>query len=187
MQIDISAPRRTTTFASALARTYLVCLLAGLPLAAVMLTPGLMRSRAELAPGLSALGIALFLGLSWLLIAYAPVLSARSAPFPGWRPRTAMRVSRALRRELGAPWWRRAGEALLVFVASQLAGGAVAATIPYIWRNEADTAWVLHYPNYAIQALTMYAVIVLAAAWFGHRVRQLAQGVELVDNGQPLA
>lgn len=172
--------------ASPLARTWLACLLAGLPLAAVMLTPGLMRSRVELAPGLSAFGIMAFLVLSWLLICCAPVLSARSAPFPGWRPGTALRVSRALRRDLAGPWWRRAGEALLIFVASQLAGGAVAATIPYIWRNEADTAWVLHYPNYAIQALTMYAVITLAAAWFGNRVRQLAQGVELVDNGEPL-
>ena len=57
-----------------------------------------------------------------------------------------------------------------LFVVAQLFGRAVAWMFPYIWRNETDSGWVLSYPSYALQAVSMYLVIALAAAWFGTRI-----------------
>lgn len=63
--------------------------------------------------------------------------------------------------------------------------------MPYIWAEPASTdghvIWVLHYPNYATQAVSIYLVICLAAAWFGTRLRQLALGIDFVDQGQPVS
>ncbi|MEI7058776.1 hypothetical protein WBG06_23330 [Nocardioides sp. CCNWLW239] len=194
MKIELSPPRATTdslTFAGALLRCYVAVLLVGAPLAALMLTPGLLRSRVALVPGITAFGIAAFMLLSFLLIAVAPRLSARVAPEAGWRPALVGKVGPALRRELPRQWWGRAGEALLIFIASQLVGGFIAWLMPYIWVDPASpedhVVWVLHYPNYATQAVSMYLVICLAAAWFGTRLRQLAIGIEFVDNGQPVS
>lgn len=194
MQIELSPPRTATgplTFAGALLRCYLATLVVGAPLAALLLTPGLMRSRVALAPGITSFGIAGFLVLSFLLVAVAPRLSARVAPGAGWRPGLVRKVGLALRRELPRQWWSRAGEALLIFIASQLTGGFIAWMMPYIWADPASpedhVIWVLHYPNYATQAVSMYLVICLAAAWFGTRLRQLALGIEFVDNGRPVS
>ncbi|SDL01617.1 hypothetical protein SAMN05428985_108104 [Nocardioides sp. YR527] len=194
MKIELSPPRATTeslTFAGALLRCYVAALLVGAPLAALLLTPGLMRSRVALVPGITSFGIAGFLVLSFLLIAVGPRLSARVAPGAGWRPGLVRKVGPALRRELPRQWWGRAGEALLIFVASQLTGGFIAWMMPYIWADPASTddhvIWVLHYPNYATQAISMYLVICLAAAWFGTRLRQLAVDIEFVDHGQPVS
>ncbi|MFE6506893.1 hypothetical protein ACFVDI_10010 [Nocardioides sp. NPDC057767] len=194
MQIELSPPRTAAgslTFAGALLRCYLAALVVGAPLAALLLTPGLMRSRVALVPGITSFGIAAFLVLSFLLIAVAPRLSARVAPGTGWRPGLVRKVGPALRREVPRQWWGRAGEALLLFVASQLTGGFIAWMMPYIWADPASpedhVVWVLHYPNYATQAVSMYLVICLAAAWFGTRLRQLALGIEFVDNGRPVS
>jgi|SRR5690606_3548313 len=187
MEIDIAAPPRRTTFAGSLARSYAALFVVGLPLAAVMLTPGLMRSRVEFLPGVSKIGIFAFLALSVALVLAAPVVSAVVDPAPGWRRDTVRRVGRALRRELPRRWWLRLGEAALIFLGSQLVGGMLAWMIPYIWRDEAGTGWVLHHPNYALQAVSMYLVIVLAAAWFGTRLRALARQHTLVDHGTPLS
>ncbi|WP_328529127.1 hypothetical protein OG984_26785 [Nocardioides sp. NBC_00368] len=194
MQIELSPPRTSAgslTFAGALLRCYLAALVVGAPLAALLLTPGLMRSRVALVPGITSFGIAAFLALSFFLIAVSPRLSARVAPGVGWRPGLVRKVGPALRRELPRQWWGRAGEALLIFVASQLAGGFIAWMMPYIWADPASpedhVVWVLHYPNYATQAISMYLVICLAAAWFGTRLRQLALGIEFVDNGRPVS
>ncbi|MFD4324392.1 hypothetical protein ACFWQC_07145 [Nocardioides sp. NPDC058538] len=194
MEIELSPPRTTTdsvTFTGALLRCYVATLLVGAPLAALLLTPGLMRSRVALVPGITSFGITAFLVLSFLLIAVAPRVSARVAPGAGWRPGLVRKVGPALRRELPRQWWGRAGEALLIFVASQLTGGFIAWMMPYIWADPASpedqVTWVLHYPNYATQAVSMYLVICLAAAWFGTRLRQLALGIDFVDHGQPVA
>lgn len=194
MKIELSPPRATTdsaTFAGALLRCYGAVLIVGAPLAALMLTPGLLRSRVALVPGITGFGIAAFMLLSFLLIAVAPRLSARVAPDSGWRPALVRKVGPALRRELPRQWWGRAGEALLLFVASQLVGGFIAWMMPYIWADPASpkdqVVWVLHYPNYATQAVSMYLVICLAAAWFGTRLRQLALGIEFVDHGRPVS
>lgn len=194
MKIELSPPRAATeslTFAGALLRCYAAALLVGAPLAALLLTPGLMRSRVALVPGITSFGITAFLMLSFLLIAVAPRLSARVAPGAGWRPGLVRKVGPALRRELPRQWWGRAGEAVLILLASQLTGGFIAWMMPYIWADPASSedhvTWVLHYPNYATQAVSMYLVICLAAAWFGTRLRQLAIGIEFVDNGDPVS
>lgn len=44
--------------------------------------------------------------------------------------------------------------------------------MPYIWHDPTDEGWELNYQNYAVQAIGIYLVICLAAAWFGTRVRQ---------------
>ena len=79
----------------------------------------------------------------------------------------------------------------MIFIASQLTGGFIAWMMPYIWADPASpedhVVWVLHYPNYATQAVSMYLVICLAAAWFGTRLRQLALGIEFMDNGRPVS
>lgn len=194
MKIELSPPRaaaESLTFAGALLRCYIAAVLLGAPLAALLLTPGLMRSRVALVPGITSLGITSFLVLSFLLIAVAPRLSTQVAPGSGWRPGLVRKVGPALRRELPRQWWGRAGEALMIFIASQLTGGFIAWMMPYIWADPASpedhVVWVLHYPNYATQAVSMYLVICLAAAWFGTRLRQLALGIEFVDNGRPVS
>lgn len=194
MRIELSPPRTTTdfpTFAGALLRCYVATLLVGAPLAALLLTPGLMRSRVALVPGITSFGITAFLVLSFLVIAVATRISARVAPGGAWRPGLVRKVGPALRRELPRQWWSRAGEALLIFIASQLTGGFIAWMMPYIWADPASpddqVTWVLHYPNYATQAVSMYLVICLAAAWFGTRLRQLALGIDFVDHGQPVS
>jgi hypothetical protein len=194
MKIELSPPRATSdslTFAGALLRCYVAALLVGAPLAALLLTPGLMRSRVALVPGITSFGITASLVLSFLLIAVAPRLSARVAPGAGWHRGLVRKVGPALRRELPRQWWGRAGEALLIFVASQLTGGFIAWMMPYIWADPASpedqVIWVLHYPNYATQAISMYLVICLAAAWFGTRLRQLALGIDFEDHGQPVS
>jgi hypothetical protein len=193
MQIELSPPRTAANhlpFTAALLRCYLAVLLVGAPLAALLLTPGLMRSRVALLPGITSIGIAAFLGLSLLLVALAPLLSARVAPAAGWRVGLVRRVVPALRREMPRQWWSRVGEALLIFIASQLIGGLIAWMMPYIWSDPTSTTdnviWVLHYPNYATQAVSIYLVICLAAAWYATRLRQLALGVEFVEHGQPV-
>jgi hypothetical protein len=171
--------RTDRPFAGALVATWGAMLVVAAPLAAVMLTPQLMRSRVEAAPGLSWLGISLFLALSAASVAIAPAVSARVAPAPpAWLPGNARAATRALRRQAPGLWWRRAGEFAAVFVCSQVAGGYVAWLMPHIWRAPAtadrrDPGWVLDYPNYATQAVVMYGIICLGSAWYATRVRQL--------------
>jgi hypothetical protein len=175
MPTDTSPP--TASLVTALVRTYLATLVIGLPLAAVMLTPGLMRSRVAYLPGLSWLGIVAFLVLSALVVATSIMVSARVAPADGWRMSSVRAASRSMRRSQPRKWWQRVGEAALIFAASQLFGGYIAWLMPHIWPASSSTAdtsvWELSYPNFATQAVTMYLVICLAAAWFGTRIRQL--------------
>lgn len=186
MRIDIADKPATLPFSSALGRAFGLTIVFGIPLAALMLTPGLMRSRVALAPGITTAGLFAFVALTVLLIALSPLISSIIAPGPGWRPRVALRVSRALRWTLPGAWWLRAGEASLIVAASQMVGGFLAWMMPHIWRNDDNTGWVLHYPNYVMQAIPMYLIICLAAAWFGTRLRRLALDADLVDAGRPL-
>jgi hypothetical protein len=159
------------SFASALGRTYAAMLVVAAPLLALLLTPGLMRSRVAWFEGSSWLGIIGFEVLSLLTVLGSVAVSAAVAGAAAqWRPRTAWASSRDLRRRRPGRWWRLLGEAFGWFLASQLVGGYLAWLVPYIWRDSTG-GWVLDYPNYAMQAIGMYLVICFAAAWFGTRIR----------------
>ncbi|MBC2931581.1 hypothetical protein [Nocardioides sp. zg-1228] len=116
-----AAPR---PFVSALIRTYAAMLVVAAPLLALLLTPGLMRSRVAWFGGSSWIGIVGFEVLSLLAVLASVVVSAAVAGAAGrWRPRTAWARSRDLRRRRPGRWWRLAGEAFGWFLASQLVGG----------------------------------------------------------------
>ena len=171
-----SSGRDTAPFASVLGRTYAAVLVLGAPLQALLLTPGLMRSRAAWFQGSSWIGIIGFEVLSLVYVLTSVIVSAAVARSDGWTPSTAWAASRRLRRERPRRWWRMAAEAFGWFCASQLVGGYLAWLMPYIWRDASGEGWVLSSPNSATQAVGIYIVICFAAAWFGTRIRH-----EVVD------
>ena len=47
---------------------------------------------------------------------------------------------------------------------------------PAFGSAESGARWVIDYPAYALQAVTIYAIATLAIAWYGWRIR----GISLV-------
>ncbi|MBO3087637.1 hypothetical protein [Cellulomonas dongxiuzhuiae] len=170
--------RTPTSRAAVLLRLWALLLVVAVPLAALMLTPTLMRSRAGGASGLSWVGITVFVLLCLALVPLSVSLASRVAPLePDWPAGGGRRVSADLRTRHPRAWWRRLGELVGLLVVSQLAGCAVAAVLPYAYRvpaRDGGSEWAIDYPAYATQAVVMYLVICFAAAWFAHRVRSLA-------------
>jgi hypothetical protein len=165
------------TMTKALARTYIASLVANLPILAVMLIPQLVRSRAG-SQAMLALGTTILLGLVVAAVIAAPEISAWAAPDGVWQRGRARALVRGLIRTAGRTYLLRLAEFFALYVASQGIGELIAWVMPYIWSNPdfgvdpAAGRWVLDYPNFAVQAVTMYLVICLATAWYAVRVRQ---------------
>ncbi|MDQ0987773.1 hypothetical protein [Streptomyces sp. V2I9] len=163
--------------ASALARTYGACLAVNLPLLVLTLIPQLMRSRAG-SESLLMVGMALLLTLVVGAVVLAPEVSARVAPGGShWRPGGARGRVRVLIRESRRTYLWRLGEFVALYIAAQGVGGLVAWLLPHVADNPAHatdptaSAWIIDYPNYAIQAVVMYACICFALAWYATRLR----------------
>ncbi len=166
--------------AGILLRTYGAGLAANLPLLALLLTPQLMRSRAG-SEALLAVGTVLLIALVVAAVVVAPEVSARVAPGDGgWRFGTARLRVRELRRQHRRPYVWRLGEFVALYAVAQGVGGVVVWLLPNVSPDPAfgvDPAagrWVIDYPNFAVQAVSIYLVLCLATAWYACRVRQLA-------------
>ncbi|WP_411081187.1 hypothetical protein [Streptomyces sp. cmx-18-6] len=161
----------------ALARTYAACLVAYLPLLALLLIPQLMRSRAG-SEALLTVGLLLLFALVAGAVVLAPEVSARVAPAGAhWRPGGARARVRALIREDRRTYLWRLGEFVALYIAAQCAGGVFAWLLPHVADNPAHavdptaSAWIIDYPNFAAQAGAMYACICFALAWYATRLR----------------
>ncbi|WP_022890366.1 hypothetical protein [Agromyces italicus] len=153
-----------------------------LPLAALMLSPQLMRSRAG-SESLLMVGMLLLLALLTAAIVLAPVLSAVATPVAGrWEPRTALRSTREVWRRRTGQAWLALGALVLVYGAGQAIGYLIGEAVPYVHDNPASASdptapiWIIDYPAYALQAVVLYAVTALAIAIYAARLRALALG-----------
>lgn len=76
--------------------------------------------------------------------------------------------------------WLTLGVAVLIYAAAQVVGYWVGAAVPSVSDNPAfgtdasASRWLIDYPAYALQAVTIYAITTLAVAWYGWRIRSLA-------------
>lgn len=167
------------TFSIALTRAFGLSLVAYTPLLALLLIPQLMRSRAG-SETLLMFGTVIFIGFVVGVILTSPRVSAVAARDGAWGPQTFRQTLREARRKHGLPYWRRLGEFVAIFVAGQVAGLLVAVALPYISdnpehaTNPAAHPWIIHYKEYAAQAVVIYLIICFAAAWYGTRLRKLA-------------
>lgn len=151
-----------------------------LPLAALMFTPQLMRSRAG-SESLLMIGMPLLLALLAAAIVFAPVLNAGATPVAGrWQPRSALRSTREVWRRRTGQAWLAFGVLVLVYGAGQAIGYLVGEAVPYVHDNPAAATdptaplWVIDYPAYALQAVVLYAVTTLAITLYAARIRALA-------------
>ena len=162
-----------------LPKIFLASLLANLPMLAVLLVPQLLRSRAGSEAQLFV-GSTLYCVLVVVALTTAPRVSALAAPTTErWTTRTAGRTARELWRTRPRDLWRRVGEWFLLFFLAQAAGLLVAWLMPYVSDNPAfgppgEARWIIHYRNYAVQAVAIYLLSCLSFAWFGARLRQLS-------------
>jgi hypothetical protein len=161
-------------------RTWFVSIVVCLPLLALLLIPELMRSRAG-SEQLLIVGTLALLGLVVAAFILAPVMSAIAAPAgERWTPRSALRESRAVWRSRTGRAWLALGGAALVYVAAQVVGYWVGAVVPSVRDNPAfgsggsEARWLIDYPAYALQAVTIYAITTLAIAWYGWRIRVIS-------------
>ena len=146
----------------------------------MLLIPELMRSRAG-SEQLLMIGTLALLGLLVTAFILAPVMSAIAAPVAErWVPRSAFRGSRAVWRSRTGQAWLALGGAVLVYAAAQAVGYWVGAVAPSVRDNpafgsaESGARWVIDYPAYALQAVTIYAIATLAIAWYGWRIRGIS-------------
>lgn len=161
--------------------TWFGCLIGCLPLLALFLVPQLMRSRAGDERLLLA-GTTLLLLLLVSAFALAPVMSSWFSPIkPIWEPRTALRSARTV--------WRRSTRGavgalavgIAVYAAGQAVGYAIGAIVPYVSDNPAhindptQSPWLIHYPEYALQASFLYVTTAFAVAVYSWRIRALRQ------------
>jgi hypothetical protein len=166
-------------FAGVLPKVFLASLAANLPMLALLLVPQLMRSRAG-SEELLFVGSSLYCALIVIALTTAPRVSALAAPTTElWTPRTAGRTARELRRARPRLFWQCVAEWLLLFLLAQAVGLVVAWFMPYVSDNPefgapGEARWIIHYRNYAIQAVAIYLLSCLSFAWFGARLRQLA-------------
>jgi hypothetical protein len=162
-----------------LLRTYAASLVANLPLLALMLIPQLMRSRAG-SESLLAAGTIVLLALVIAAVVIAPEVGAAVAPRGEWRLGRARAAVRELFRSRRRAALGRLAEFAGLYLLSQVVGGLVAGHLPHVSDNpEFGVAsgagrWVVDYPNFAVQAVSMYLVVCVATAWYGVRMRQLA-------------
>jgi len=168
--------------ASRVGMTWLAALVTGLPILALLLIPQLMRSRAG-SEQLLGIGTALLLVLVAGAVAVAPIISARAAPLADyWTPATALRTTAVLWRSRRAASILSLGGFVAIYAVAQLIGLGVAELLPYVSDNPAfveggvESRWVIHYPEYVVQAVVIYLVVSFAVAWYGDRLRTLAVG-----------
>ncbi|MGI9824450.1 hypothetical protein [Agromyces sp. Marseille-Q5079] len=161
-------------------RTWLVSIVVCIPLLALLLIPELMRSRAG-GEQLLMIGTLALLGLLVAAFILAPVMSAIAAPVAErWTPRSALSATRAVWRSRTGQAWLALGGAVLVYAAAQAVGYWVGAVVPSVRDNPAfgsgasAARWVIDYPAYALQAVTIYAITTLAVAWYGWRIRVIS-------------
>jgi hypothetical protein len=161
-------------------RTWLITVVACLPLLALLLVPELMRSRAGSEQQLM-IGVLALLGLLVAAFVVAPVLSAIAAPVAGrWAPRSALRTTRAVWRSRTARAWLALGVAMLIYGVAQAVGYWVGSVVPSVSDNPAfgsaasEPRWLIDYPAYALQAVVIYAITTFAISWYGCRIRALA-------------
>ncbi|OCC13347.1 hypothetical protein A3Q37_00903 [Streptomyces sp. PTY087I2] len=161
----------------ALARTFAACLAVNVPILALLLIPQLMRSRAG-SEALLTVGLLLLLTLVVGAVVLVPEVSAKVASAgPHWLPGGARARVRTLRRESRRTYLWRLGEFVTLYVAAQGVGGLIAWLLPHVSDNPAHaadptaSAWIIDYPNYAIQAGAMYVCICFALAWYATRLR----------------
>lgn len=167
-------------YVSTFLRTWLVSLVACLPLLALLLIPELMRSRAG---SVQLLMIGVFALVALLVAAFiaAPWMSAVAAPVAErWTPRSALGKTRAVWRSRTGMAWLTLGIAVLIYAAAQAVGYWVGAVVPSVSDNpafgtdESEPRWLIDYPAYVLQAVTIYAITTLAIAWYGWRMRSLS-------------
>lgn len=162
---------------SVLLRSWFGCLLGGLPLLALLLTPALMRSRAG-GEGLLGIGVLLLAALLTGAFLLAPTMTSWFAPARGsWAPPTAHRAARAVWREHTGPAVVALLLGLGVYALGQVAGYAVGIVLPPVLDDPTagpgQSPWVIDYPAYAIQAAVVYLVTTAAIALYGVRLRIL--------------
>lgn len=161
-------------------RSWAVIALGCLPLAALMLVPQLMRSRAGSESLLMVGVLGLFALLAAAVIA-APVLSAVAASKgDAWMPRTALRETATVWRRRRGQAWLALGGLVLLYAVGQAVGYAVGAAVPYVSDNPAFASdpgaprWIIDYPAYLLQAAVLYACTTLAITAYAVRIRSLA-------------
>ena len=173
-------PVRTQSEPAVLLRVFLASTIANVPMLCLLLVPHLMRSRAG-SETLLMLGTTLYLGFIALSLVTTPQLTAWVAPHgESWSPSTARAAVHAIRRGRPLAFWQRLGEWCILFVAGQTAGFVVAELFPYIEENPRfgvpdQPRWLLHYGNYALQAVTVYLFSCLSFAWWGTRLRAMTR------------
>ncbi|WP_073949791.1 hypothetical protein [Streptomyces kebangsaanensis] len=163
-----------------LARTYALALVVYTPLLALLLVPRLMRSRAG-SEAMLAVGSVLLLTLVVGAVVIAPEVSAKAAPRGDlWSFGRARARVRTLIRTRRRTYFLCLGEFVVLYLAAQGAGGILAWMMPYVWENPAhetdptQSLWILDYPNYAAQAITIYLVTCSALTWYATRLRALS-------------
>ena len=161
-------------------RTWLISIVACLPLLVLLLIPQLMRSRAG-SEQLLMIGMVALLALLVAAFTAAPVLSAIAAPDPErWAPRSALRATRAVWGSRTGMAWLTLVVAVLIYAAGQALGYWVGAVVPSVSDNPSfgtdasEPRWLIDYPAYALQAVVIYAMTTLAIACYGWRIRTLA-------------
>ncbi|RXZ48639.1 hypothetical protein ESP57_06470 [Agromyces fucosus] len=165
---------------AAFLRIWLACVVACFPLLALLLTPELMRSRAG---SEQLLMIGTFALLALLVAAFiaAPWMGAIAAPVAErWTPRVALAKTRAVWRSRTGSAWLVLAAAVLIYAAAQAVGYWVGTVVPSVSDNPAfgtdasEPRWLIDYPAYVLQALTIYSITTLAIAWYGWRMRTLS-------------
>ena len=171
-------------------RTWLASVVVCLPLLALLLIPELMRSRAG-SEQLLMIGTLTLLALLVSAFIAAPWMSAIAAPVAErWTPRVALAKTRAVWRSRTGGAWLALGIAVLIYAAAQAVGYWVGTVVPSVSDNPAfgtdgsEPRWLIDYPAYVLQALTIYAITTLAIAWYGWCMRSLS--LAPTEIGQPV-
>jgi hypothetical protein len=139
-----------------------------------------MRSRAG-SEQLLMVGTFALLALLVAAFVAAPVMSAIAAPVADrWTPRSAVQTTCAVWRSRTGQAWLTLGVSVLIYAAAQSVGYWVGAVVPSVSDNPAfgtdpsASRWLIDYPAYALQAVTIYAITTLAITWYGWRIRSLS-------------
>lgn len=161
-------------------RIWLTSVVVCLPLLSLLLIPELMRSRAG-SGQLLMIGTLTLIALLVAAFITAPWMSAVAAPVAEhWTPRSAIGRTRAVWRSRTGMAWVTLGVAALIYAAAQAVGYWVGIIVPSVSDNPAfgtdasEHRWLIDYPAYVLQALTIYSITTLSIAWYGWRMRTLS-------------